>query len=60
MVAYVERASDRDEGLLLARTTAGMPISFAGQPDLIGTLQALVVGGATAFGMSGRLEAIQP
>jgi tRNA-2-methylthio-N6-dimethylallyladenosine synthase len=51
--AFVESASDRYEGTLLARTIHGLAVGFRGAPELLGTVVDLTIDGATPFGLSG-------
>jgi len=51
--ALVEAASDRGEGVLLARTIHGIVVSFRGGPELVGREVELAIEGATAYGLSG-------
>ena len=52
---FVESLSERDERILLGRTLQGMPVSFEGPKDLLGTLQRATIDETTAYGMAGRL-----
>ena len=57
MPTFVESLSERDPRVLLGRTVHGLPISFEGGSELVGTLCQPLVEGATAYGMAGRLPA---
>ncbi len=51
--AFVESRSERDPSTLLGHTTHGLPISFRGSPELVGSTVCLRVEGTTSFGMGG-------
>ena len=51
---FVESVSQRDERVLLGRTTTGMAVSLPGEANLVGTLIPVTIDEATAFGMAGR------
>ena len=53
--AFVESLSERDERVLLGRTHQGMPVSFRGEAELLGTNVELEVLEGTAYGMAGRV-----
>ncbi len=50
---FVEDESDRAEGVLHGRSVHGIPVSFAGDPTLIGTEVEVAVQQASAYGMHG-------
>ena len=52
---FVEERSPRQPGQLTGRSTHGLPVSFAGGEELLGTMVRVRVGEVTAFGMSGVL-----
>ena len=51
----VESVSNRDATVLLGRTTQGMPISFVGSEDLVGTMAQVQVQENSAYGLTGAL-----
>jgi tRNA-2-methylthio-N6-dimethylallyladenosine synthase len=53
--AFVEEPSERSAGTLCARTLHGLPVSFAGGEELLGTTVKVRVLESTAYGMSGQL-----
>ena len=55
--AFVESLSERDPRVLLARTTTGLPVSFQGGEELVGTMVSLEVQETTGYGMSACLVA---
>ena len=52
---FVESVSERDERVLLGRSTRGMPTSFEGDRSLVGRSVDVVIEEATAYGMAGRV-----
>jgi tRNA-2-methylthio-N6-dimethylallyladenosine synthase len=50
---FVEDRSERDAGILHSRSVHGIPVSFAGSPDLIGTTVSVAIQQASAYGMHG-------
>jgi tRNA-2-methylthio-N6-dimethylallyladenosine synthase len=52
---FVESVSQRDGAVLLGRTLTGMPISMRGPAGAVGALADVMVDGATAFGLAGRV-----
>jgi len=53
--AFVESQSERDERVLLGRTTYGLPLSFKGDVALLGQNVTLTIEETTAYGMAARL-----
>jgi tRNA-2-methylthio-N6-dimethylallyladenosine synthase len=53
--AFVESVSDRNPGTLVARTEHQLPVSFAGSPEIVGTLVSLRIEGASPFGLAASL-----
>lgn len=51
---FVESVSERDERVLLGRTTTGLPVSLVGEARLVGATHPVRIDEATAFGMAGR------
>ena len=51
---FVESVSERDPRVLLGRTFHGLPISFPGGEELVGTSVRVTVDETTAYGMGGR------
>jgi len=50
---FVERRSEREAGVLLGRTSHGLPVSFGGGADLLGGEIDLRIEAASAFGLAG-------
>lgn len=50
---FVEDQSDKNPAILHARSIHGIPVSFAGSPDLIGTTIPVAIQQASAYGMHG-------
>lgn len=50
---FVDQASEKREGVLQARSHAGLAVSFEGAPELVGTTQRVKIEHCTAFGLSG-------
>jgi tRNA A37 methylthiotransferase MiaB len=53
--AFVESTSERDPRVLLGRTVHGVPVSFRGAAELVGTTVELAIDETTAYGMAGRV-----
>ena len=51
---FAESLSERDERIVLGRTMHGMPVSFEGGEDLLGSNVAVEIDESTAYGMAGR------
>ncbi|TDJ69871.1 MAG: tRNA (N6-isopentenyl adenosine(37)-C2)-methylthiotransferase MiaB [Planctomycetota bacterium] len=52
--AFVESTSERDPRVLLGRTIHGVPVSFRGAQELVGTTIQLAIDETTAYGLAGR------
>jgi len=52
---FVESASEKHPGDLRGKTEHGLPVSFAGEPELIGTVVPVEIREASAFGLGGRV-----
>ena len=52
---FVEDLSDRKQGVVHGRSIHGIPVSFAGDADLIGSEAGVVIQQASAYGMHGVL-----
>ncbi len=50
---FVEKVSERHAGFLQGRTTYGIPISFEGPPERVGTMTRVRAAEATPYGMMG-------
>jgi tRNA-2-methylthio-N6-dimethylallyladenosine synthase len=53
--AFVESVSERNAGMLIARTIHQLPVTFPGPADLVGGVVALRIDGAGPYGLSGSL-----
>jgi tRNA-2-methylthio-N6-dimethylallyladenosine synthase len=53
---FVESTSDRHPGFLSGRSEHGLPVTFAGEEELLGMMARIRVSEATAYGMSGELR----
>jgi tRNA-2-methylthio-N6-dimethylallyladenosine synthase len=56
---FIESQSERDEKTLLGRTPWGMPVSFTGGAELVGSDVNVAIAETTAYGMAGRLDAAE-
>lgn len=54
---FAESLSERDERIVLGRTLHGMPVSFEGPADLVGTKVHVTIDESTAYGMAGHRDA---
>ncbi len=52
---FVESVSEKHVGDLRGKTEHGLPVSFAGDPALVGTVVPVVIQEASAFGLGGKL-----
>lgn len=50
---FVEDVSDKNPDILHGRSVHGIPVSFAGAPDLVGTTIPVAIQQASAYGMHG-------
>jgi tRNA-2-methylthio-N6-dimethylallyladenosine synthase len=53
--AFVERVSDKDPTLVRGRTEHGLPVTFAGSAELVGTEVQVAIEEASAFGLAGTM-----
>jgi tRNA-2-methylthio-N6-dimethylallyladenosine synthase len=53
--AFVESASERNAGMLLARSVHQLPVTFAGPVELVGQVVTLRIDGAGPYGLSASL-----
>ncbi len=51
---FAESLSERDDRVLLGRTMHGMPVSFEGGEELLGSNVSVEIDESTAYGMAGR------
>ena len=51
---FAESLSERDDRIVLGRTMHGMPVSFEGGEDLLGSNVPVEIDESTAYGMAGR------
>ncbi|MCZ6597350.1 MAG: tRNA (N6-isopentenyl adenosine(37)-C2)-methylthiotransferase MiaB [Planctomycetota bacterium] len=50
---FVEAESAKRAGVVKGRTFHGLPVSFTGPPELVGTATTVAIGNATGYGLAG-------